>query len=177
MSDPLDDPVVQRARVLSESAHAGQKRDSGEPYATHPAAVARLLGDHGVADPPVLAAAYLHDVLEDTEVPESALRAEFGDEIVGLVTELTNIGPPGRSFEQKQAALLEHARRMSPRAKLIKLADRLHNLSEMGVWPDWKQQRYARATLELLDALDPSPDETLAADVRGAAMKQLPAND
>ena len=177
MSDPLDDPVVQGARVLSESAHHAQKRDSGQPYATHPAAVARLLGDHGVADPPVLAAAYLHDVLEDTEVSDSALRAEFGDEIVGLVKEVTNIGPPGRTFEQKQTTLLAHAREMSPRAKLIKLADRLHNLSEMGVWPDWKQQRYARASLELLDALHPSSDDTLAADVRGAAMKHLPAND
>ena len=85
MSDPLDDPVVQRARALSESAHVGQKRDSGEPYATHPAAVARLLVGYGVADAAVLAAAYLHDVLEDTEVSESALRAEFGGEIVELV--------------------------------------------------------------------------------------------
>ncbi|MCH7871971.1 MAG: hypothetical protein IID33_09760 [Planctomycetes bacterium] len=85
------------------------------------------------------------------------------------MNELTNIGPPGRSFADKQAALLEHARRMSPPAKLVKLADRLHNLTEMVAWPDWKQKRYAAAAMELVDALRPWPNEQLAEAVRRAA--------
>jgi len=177
MRDPHDAPVVRLARALSETAHAGQKRDSGEPYATHPTAVARLLGDYGVADLAVLAAAHLHDVLEDTHIDENTLRAEFGDELVGLVKELTNVGPTDRRFAEKQVALLEHARKMSPRAKLIKLADRLHNLTEMKIWPEWKQKRYANASLELLDALRPWPDEKLADDVRKAAVGYLARRD
>ncbi len=111
----------------------------------------------------------MHDVLEDTAVGEDELLEQFGGEIVGLVNELTNIGPPGRSFADKQAALLEHARRMSPSAKLVKMADRLHNLTEMTAWPDWKQKRYAAAALELVDALLPWPNDDLAEAVRLAA--------
>lgn len=161
--------IAVRAREVCERAHAGQTRDNGAKYATHPQAVAELLREHGVDDGPVLAAAYLHDVLEDTDFGADELRAEFGDDIVGLVKELTNVGQPGRSFSQKQTALLGHARRMSPRAKLVKLADRLHNLSEMVAWPDWKQKRYAQAALELLEALRPWPNEALAERVRKVA--------
>ena len=165
--------IAARAREVCERAHAGQTRDDGTDYATHPHAVAELLREHGIDDQPVLAAAYLHDVLEDTDFGEDQLRAEFGDDIVRLVKELTNIGPPGRSFADKQTALLEHARRMSPRAKLVKLADRLHNLTEMVAWPDWKQKRYAQAALELLEALRPWPAATLAETVRQTAVDCL----
>ena len=65
--------------------------------------------------------------------------------------------------------LLEHARSMSPEAKLIKLADRLDNLRDMGCWPAWKQERYRWASEELLEALSPVPDEALAEAVRRAA--------
>ncbi len=165
---------VARARRLCVAAHAGQKRDNGADYATHPHAVALVLRDAGVTDETTLAAAYLHDVLEDTDVTEAALTAEFGPAVAAIVVELTNRGPAGRSFEEKQAALLDHARRMSPAAKLVKLADRLHNLSEMSVWPEFKRQRYARAAMELLDALAPLPDAALAQRVRQAATQHLP---
>ena len=169
MSDDAVNDVVRRARAVCETAHAGQKRDSGANYATHPHAVAGILRDHGIEDSALLGAAYLHDVLEDTAVGEDELLEQFGGAIVGLVKELTNIGPPGRSFADKQAALLEHARRLSPRAKLVKLADRLHNLTEMLAWPDWKQKRYAAAALELVDALRPWPNDGLAEAVRRSA--------
>lgn len=165
----VNDPIVLKAKKRSEAAHEGQTRDDGRPYATHPAEVVRILVDRGHMKPEVLAAAYLHDVLEDTDVPRDDLVAEFGEEIVGIVDEVTNVGRPGRPFEEKQAALLEHARRMSPRAKLVKLADRLHNLGDMRDWPAWKQHRYARATFELLEALQPIPDPGLAEDVRSLA--------
>ena len=84
-----------------------------------------------------------------------------------------SVGEAFADDQRKVAALLEHARRMSPDAKLVKLADRLHNLSEMHVWPGWKQERYANAAMELLEALHPAPDETLAEDVRQMAKKVL----
>lgn len=161
--------IAVRAKEVCELAHAGQTRDGGSDYATHPHAVAELLREHGIDDESVLATAYLHDVLEDTSFGEDKLREEFGDDIVTLVAELTNVGPPGRSFAQKQTALLDHARRMSPRAKLVKLADRWHNLTEMTAWPDWKQKHYAEAALELLEALRPWPNEALAERVREVA--------
>ncbi len=173
MTKPVDETVMDQARAFSVKAHAGQKRDSGADYATHPAALAELLRMRGLGDTATVAAAYLHDVLEDTAIDEATLREAFGPEITGLVVELTNRAPEGRSFAEKQAALLEHARRMSLRAKLVKLADRLHNLTEMGVWPAWKQQRYAKAALELLDALRPWPDDRLAEEVRLAALPYL----
>lgn len=168
-----DSELVARAKARSEIAHAGATRDNGTPYATHPHAVACILIERGHTEPAVLAAAYLHDVLEDTDTPREHLLSEFGSDVVDLVDQLTNIGPPDRTFEEKQAALLDHARKMSPRAKLVKLADRLQNMSEMGVWPAWKQQRYARAALELVDALEPIPDEVFAEEVRSAATAWL----
>jgi (p)ppGpp synthase/HD superfamily hydrolase len=169
---PPDDLVL-RAVQRCNVAHAGQTRDDGADYSTHPHAVAELLRARGVSDPATLAAAYLHDVIEDTEVGEAALREEFGDEVVGLVIELTCKTPKGTPFEQRQALLVEHCRRMSPRARHVKLADRLHNLREMGTWPLHKQQRYARAALELLEALQPWPDEALAREVRVMAERTL----
>ncbi len=167
--DPMHDPLVRRAKACCEAAHAGQTRYDGTDYAVHPHRVACILLAHGISDPALLAAAYLHDVLEDTPTPRSNLKAEFGDTVVNLVEALTNIGPSGRRFEEKQKMLLEHARSMSPEAKLIKLADRLDNLRDMGCWPAWKQERYRWASEELLEALSPVPDEALAEAVRRAA--------
>lgn len=170
----MESEIVQRARARCATAHAGQKRDGGAEYAAHPQAVADILRECGVDETTTLAAAYLHDVLEDTETTEAELTAEFGEEIVGLVRELTNVGPPNRPFDEKQAALLDHARRMSPRAKRVKLADRLHNLREMLPWPEWKQRRYAKASLELIEALRPWPDATQAEEVRDTAARYMP---
>lgn len=165
----VNDPIVLKARYRSEVAHAGQKRDDGLPYATHPHKVVQILVDRGHMKPELLAAAYLHDVLEDTDVKREDLVAEFGEEIVGIVDELTNNGAPGRTFDEKHATLNKHARRMTPNAKLVKLADRLHNLRDMGSWAAWKQKRYARVTIELLESLKPVPDPGLAEDVRQLA--------
>jgi len=133
MNRLVDEVIVERARALSAAARAGQKRDNGTDYALHPAATAELLRVSGLGDTATLAAAYLHDVLEDTDIGEEALRQAFGPETTGLVVEVTNRGPEGRTFAEKQAALLERARRMSRRAKLVKLADRWHNLREDGL--------------------------------------------
>ena len=121
MTSELNDDIVARAQRRCIAAHAGQARDNGADYATHPHAVACALRERGVTDHVILAAADLHDVLEDTSTTKEALTAEFGPEIVGLVVELTNDVPPGCPFAEKHAALLEHAKRMSSRAKFVKL--------------------------------------------------------
>ena len=155
MSDP--DDLMERAHAFCISAHAGQQRKDGAAYHTHPQSVAELLRSYGVHDPEVLAAAYLHDVLEDTPVCREELVERFGEPVTRLVEELTSQDYPGRTFEQKHRELAEEAREMSDRAKMIKLADRMHNLYTMGMWPLERQRRYARATRELLDALQPWP--------------------
>lgn len=157
-----DSELVLLARDFCIKAHEGQKRDNGAPYSTHPIEVVEILRRHGVADDATLAAGYLHDVLEDTDVTVEQMRSEFGEEITGLVQELTNRGYPGRSFEEKHRTLAEHARKMSDKAKAVKLADRLHNLSQMDVWPIERRQRYAAATVDLLEALRPWPLSSLA---------------
>lgn len=152
-----DASLEQAAREFCVRAHDGQTRDDGEPYSTHPIAVAQILRNHGVEDDVTLAAAYLHDVLEDTQVPRNELERLFGDEVAAIVEELTNRGYPGRTFEEKHRTLAEHALRMSSKAKAIKLADRLHNLSQMDVWTADRRRRYADATVQLLEALKPWP--------------------
>lgn len=163
--------LIAHAQTVCRAAHAGQERDGGTPYATHPEAVVEKLKSVGVTDEATLAAAYLHDVLEDTDYSAEKMQTEFGSDVVELVQQLTNTTPHGAPFEQKQAALLEHARKMSTKARLIKLADRWHNLTQMTVWPADKQQRYARAALELVVALKPWPNESLAKEVCALARR------
>ena len=151
------DDLTERAHAFCISAHAGQQRKDGAAYHTHPQAVAELLRSYGVDDPEILAAAYLHDVLEDTAVCREELVERFGEPVTRLVEELTSMDYPGRTFEQKHRDLAEEARGMSDRAKMIKLADRMHNLYTMGAWPLERQRRYAQATRNLLDALKPWP--------------------
>lgn len=170
-TDPLAHPVVLRARDRCVAAHVSQTRAAGNPYSDHGHAVASILVERGLTDPILLAAAYLHDVIEDTETKAPALEAEFGPEIVRLVLEVTR--KDEKDFLTKQNDLLAHARTMSERARLIKLADRLHNVSEMHVWPLWKQQRYALASLELLEVLRPWPDPEMVERIGRIVEKTL----
>jgi GTP pyrophosphokinase len=165
--------LVTRARDFCIRAHAGQLRDDGRPYHTHPCAVADILREHGIDDADTLAAAYLHDVLEDTPTPRDRLAAEFGENVTRLVEELTNIGKPGRTFAEKHHALAKKARTMSDKAKLVKLADRLHNLLEVHVWKPERQQAYARVSIDLLEALKPWPCPALAERVEQALRRYL----
>lgn len=159
--------LERRAHEMCRHAHAGQMRAEGIPYHTHPEAVVAILRKFGVRDPQTLAAGYLHDVLEDTDVSRETLCREFGTTVVELVDELTNKDYPGRTFEQKHRALAEHARKMSDPAKMIKMADRYHNLDTMKVWDEAKRTAYARVTVDLLAALEPYPLPTLAEKIRG----------
>lgn len=143
---------VRRAYYYSEQAHDGQKRRSGEPYVTHPLAVARILADLRL-DHHSLMAALLHDVIEDTGISKSALTAQFGStvaELVDGVSKLTQI-----EFNSKAEAQAENFQKMTMamakdiRVILVKLADRLHNMRTLGVLKPEKRRRIARETLEI----------------------------
>jgi RelA/SpoT family (p)ppGpp synthetase len=132
--------------------HEGQFRASGEPYIIHPIAVADLLRDIG-ASAAVIAAGFLHDVVEDTEVTSEELEQHFGAEVRALVEGVTKLG--GIHFTNKTEAQAENLRRMflamasDIRVVLVKLADRLHNMRTLGALKPEKQQRIARETREI----------------------------
>jgi RelA/SpoT family (p)ppGpp synthetase len=132
--------------------HEGQFRASGEPYIVHPVAVADLLRDIG-ASAPVIAAGFLHDVVEDTEVTPEEIEAHFGAEVRALVEGVTKLG--GIHFTNRTEAQAENLRRMflamasDIRVVLVKLADRLHNMRTLGPLKPEKQQRIARETREI----------------------------
>ncbi len=111
--------------TFAATAHAGElRKGSGQPYIAHPEAVAQILREIGVDDPTILAAALLHDVVENSPVALADIAARFGEDVAGLVAELTR--PP--ETHEKRDAFRRYLDRLSPRALLIKLADRIENL-------------------------------------------------
>jgi guanosine-3',5'-bis(diphosphate) 3'-pyrophosphohydrolase len=137
---------------LANAAHQGQQRASGESYIEHPLAVARILADMEM-DRATIAAAILHDVVEDTVVTGEEVAAKFGSEIAQLVegvTKLTRI-----PYQSKEDAQVENLRKMfmamakDIRVIIIKLADRLHNMRTLQSLPADKQQAIARETVEI----------------------------
>jgi GTP pyrophosphokinase len=147
-----DREMLVRAHQVAERAHKGQFRLSGEPYIEHPLSVAGILADLRL-DADTLAAALLHDTVEDTDVTLEGLRAEFGDHVARLVNGVTKLGKIHmRSREQVQA---ENIRKMlvamaeDIRVVLIKLGDRLHNMRTVDALPPERRQRIARETLDI----------------------------
>ncbi|WP_075880427.1 RelA/SpoT family protein [Vreelandella massiliensis] len=143
---------VKRAFYYAEQAHDGQRRRSGEPYVTHPLAVANILANMHM-DHQSLMAAMLHDVIEDTGVDKPALETQFGKpvaELVDGVSKLTQI-----TFEDKAVAQAENFQKMvlamsrDIRVIIVKLADRLHNMRTLGALRPDKKRRIARETLEI----------------------------
>jgi guanosine-3',5'-bis(diphosphate) 3'-pyrophosphohydrolase len=148
----IDVRELQRAFGFAAAAHAGQRRLSGEDFIEHPVAVATILADLGM-DLVTLQAALLHDVVEDTPLALEDVRREFGDRVADLVDGLTKLDRiKFRSREQEQA---ENVRKMliamarDIRVLLIKLADRLHNMRTLDVFPREKQREKATETLEI----------------------------
>ncbi len=157
----IADPI-ERARRFSEIAHDGQFRTGGLPYATHPAAVVALLREHGMTDPEVLAAGYLHDTIEDTGVTAQQLERAFGPRVASIVSELTIPAEYEETTKKKNAWLLSHAPQLSVEAKWIKLADRSHNVEQLSAKTRDRQLRYVKSTVPLVEALRPWPSEGLA---------------
>jgi RelA/SpoT family (p)ppGpp synthetase len=143
---------VARAYEFGALAHEGQKRMSGEPYISHPVAVAQSLADMHM-DSQAITAAILHDVIEDTETPISELEEHFGAEVATLVDGVSKLDQ--MQFTNKAEAQAESFRKMmlamieDIRVILVKLADRLHNMRTMEAMPRRKQARIARETLEI----------------------------
>ena len=143
---------VLRAFEIGAKAHAGQERKSGEPYITHPVAVAGILAELGL-DAETIIAAILHDTLEDTELSREALAAEFGEVVAELVDGVTKLDK--MRFGSRQEADAESFRKMllamarDIRVILIKLADRLHNMRTLGAKDADSRRRIARETLEI----------------------------
>ncbi len=145
-----DTSLLERSYLVAERAHQGQVRKSGDPYITHPVAVATILAELGMTGP-TLAAALLHDTVEDTPYSLADLRAEFGDEIALLVDGVTKLD----KVKYGEAAQAETVRKMvvamaqDIRVLVIKLADRLHNARTWRFVPEASAQRKARETLEI----------------------------
>ncbi|GAA1057140.1 GTP pyrophosphokinase [Agromyces luteolus] len=142
--------VIERAYTVAERAHEGQKRRSGEPYITHPIAVAQILADLGIGSKAV-AAALLHDTVEDTAYTLDQLRADFGDEIAMLVDGVTKLDKVkyGDSTQAETVRKMIVAMSKDIRVLIIKLADRLHNARTWGFVPAASASRKATETLEI----------------------------
>lgn len=145
-----DISVILKAYEIAEKAHSGQVRRSGDPYITHPVAVATILAELGML-PPTLAAALLHDTVEDTGYPLARIREEFGEEIANLVDGVTKLD----KVTYGDAAQAETVRKMivamsrDIRVLVIKLADRLHNARTWKYVSGESAARKARETLEI----------------------------
>jgi len=142
--------ILERAYAVADRAHSGQKRQSGEPYITHPLAVAQILADLGIG-PKTLAAALLHDTVEDTDYGLDELQAEFGDEVAMLVDGVTKLDKVkyGESAQAETVRKMIVAMSKDIRVLIIKLADRLHNARTWGFVPPEKASKKATETLEI----------------------------
>ncbi len=155
---------VSRAYAAAAAWHEGQMRRSGDPYITHPLAVALILAELGMGTA-ALCAALLHDVIQDTPCTLALLRSQFGDEVADLVDQVAQLDGPGLA---------------APRAAgghedlVIKLADRLHNMRTISYMPPAKQQRKSR---EVLDHFAPTASalglEQIGAELAGLAAAAL----
>ncbi|MCY0870208.1 MAG: HD domain-containing protein, partial [Firmicutes bacterium] len=135
---PADRELLRRAHTYAELHHRGQKRSSGDDYITHPIAVAGILADLRM-DAMTLAAALLHDVVEDTKVTDEEIERQFGSEIAALVDGVTKL--KRLRFETREEQQAENLRKMflamakDVRVALIRLADRLHNMRTLRFRP------------------------------------------
>ncbi|MCR6703537.1 MAG: bifunctional (p)ppGpp synthetase/guanosine-3',5'-bis(diphosphate) 3'-pyrophosphohydrolase [Cellulomonas sp.] len=142
--------TVERAYVVAERAHRGQLRKSGDPYITHPVAVATILAELGMT-PSTLVAALLHDTVEDTEYSLEQLRREFGPEVAMLVDGVTKLDKVtyGDAAQSETVRKMVVAMAHDIRVLVIKLADRLHNARTWKFVPAASAEKKARETLEI----------------------------
>ena len=145
-----DSSLIERAYNTAEKYHEGQKRKSGEDYITHPLAVARILADLG-SGPATIAAALLHDTVEDTEYSIEQLRVDFGEEVGLLVDGVTKLDKMkfGDTAQAETMRKMVVAMSKDVRVLVIKLADRLHNARTWGFVEPESARRKAQETLEI----------------------------
>lgn len=156
--DPVDNGLICRAFEFAYKLHEGQYRKSGEPYICHPVAVAGLLRDLGGTGP-MIAAGFLHDVVEDTEITIEEIEQRFGAEVGHLVEGVTKLSKFSETFSSKTERQAENFRRMflamaqDIRVIVVKLADRLHNMRTLEHLQDEKRRRIALETREIFAPL------------------------
>jgi GTP pyrophosphokinase len=146
--------IVERAYDVAAYWHRDQKRKSGDPYITHPLAVATILAELGM-NTETICAALLHDTVEDTPYTLVELRGEFGEDVAALVDGVTKLDKVkyGQSAEAETVRKMVVAMSRDIRVLVIKLADRLHNMRTLRYLPREKQERKARETLEIFAPL------------------------
>ncbi|OGS69918.1 MAG: (p)ppGpp synthetase [Firmicutes bacterium RBG_13_65_8] len=155
-ASPADQAALAKAYLFAVRAHAGQRRESGEDFFSHPYAVAVILLELGV-DPPTVTAGLLHDTIEDAGASLEGLEAEFGQEIAALVDGVTKLSRI--EYRSQEEAQVENLRKMflamarDLRVPVIKLADRLHNMRTVAALPPGRQMDMARETIEVFAPL------------------------
>jgi GTP diphosphokinase / guanosine-3',5'-bis(diphosphate) 3'-diphosphatase len=143
---------ISRAYHRAAAAHVGQTRKSGDAYVTHPLAVATVVAELGLDDVTV-AAALLHDAVEDTGIGLDDIRTEFGDDVAEIVDGVTKL--ERLQFDSKEAQQAATMRKMlvaiakDLRVLIIKLSDRTHNMRTIAAMPEWKQRRTAQETIDI----------------------------
>ncbi|PJJ55875.1 GTP pyrophosphokinase [Mumia flava] len=146
----VDTGVIVRAYKTAARLHRGQKRKSGDPYITHPLAVATILAELGMT-PPTIVAALLHDTVEDTAYTLDEVTKEFGEEVATLVDGVTKLDKVryGENAEAETIRKMIVAMSRDIRVLIIKLADRLHNMRTLRYLRQDKQEKKARETIEI----------------------------
>jgi guanosine-3',5'-bis(diphosphate) 3'-pyrophosphohydrolase len=146
--------LIERAYESAARWHSGQKRKSGDPYITHPLAVATILAELGM-NHETICAALLHDTVEDTDYTLDALRKDFGEDIAALVDGVTKLDKVkyGEAAEAETVRKMVVAMSRDIRVLVIKLADRLHNMRTLRYLPREKQERKSREVLEIFAPL------------------------
>ncbi len=151
-STEAEQSMVRKAYAYAAAAHAGQKRLSGEPYLSHPLAVAEILAEIGF-DAHAVAAGLLHDTVEDTKVTLEEVDAEFGEQVADIVDGVTKISM--MTFDSKEEQQAENIRKMilamshDIRVPVVKLADRIHNMRTLDFQKPHKRQRIAQETMDI----------------------------
>ena len=152
-----DRNIIQKAYILAKDSHGNQKRHSGDPYFAHPVAVAEIIISLKLDDQSI-AAALLHDVVEDTEVSLAEIKESFDDEIASLVDGITKLGKieilPANERLAENFRKLTMAMSQDIRVLLIKLADRLHNMRTLHFVPSTEKRiKKAKESLEIYASL------------------------
>ena len=150
--------VILAASAFAAHKHRDQRRKGADasPYINHPIAVANVLANEAyVTDPVILAAALLHDTIEDTDTTADELTAEFGPGIAEIVLEVTD--DKSLPKQERKRLQIEHAAALSEKAKLVKLADKICNLRDMNQSPpvDWSSERKAEYFAWAKQVVDP----------------------
>ena len=161
----MTDDMVNRAAAFAKAAHESidqRRKFTNEPYIVHPQAVAETVATV-TDDAATLAAAWLHDVVEDTPISIQEIKAEFGAEIASLVADLTDVShPTDGNRKQRMAIDRQHTAEADPRAKTVKLADVIHNLSDIVRQDPGFAVKYLAEKELLLEVLSEGHAELLA---------------